>query len=860
MGLIDFFKKNIIPKQQTKDVNFDDLVEDALKEILSKHKYYWGSKPNENSVFTDKILTLNNDQKALFIIDSIEKIHKYHYNRTSYLTSDNNYYLSEIREDFINHLFRTKLEFTDDQIGSIFLVMSSLKKYNHKIAIMQWPVNQLILLIEKKLKNTQINAKQQSLLTALDEALRMPPLSGNEKDRIKLIDRVGNLIFSSKNISDAINPSYFLEDDFGAYTNQFIKDVTDQERQYWFKLIGICKKTSGAKPSDKFLEDGKNIYKEIGADKFKKVLNLWIDFIIKFKEKEHRVLRKYKNTEYTEIYYEFISPNNLDTIKPLIWLCINFYDKATIFNIASLAERAYRKIPGKGPAAAGLGNACLYVLSETRGLDGIGHLSRLKLRIKQNNTRKIIDSYLSVAAKNLGISIAEIEDLASDDYDLIDGKTELSIGDFSAKIEICGIGKTNVSWIKNDGTLIKSVPTVVKEKFGEKLKKLKLQTKQIELSTTAQRDRIDRMLKMDRKLSYEKFDEFYFSHGLISFIARKLVWTFMESEKSTNCIWLNGEWRDINDHTVELNKENTIVTLWHPVHSTTEEIKNWRNFLIQKSVQQPVKQVFREVYILTDAEINTRTYSNRMAAHIVKQHQFNSLANIRGWKYTLMGAFDNGMDNSKASISIPEFGLRAEFWIEEINAEDAYNDAGIWNYVATDQVRFISDSCTDPLQMTEVPKVIFSEIMRDVDLFVGVASVGNDPNWRDNGGLPAYRDYWQSYSFGDLSEIAKTRKEVLQRLLPKLRIAGISSIQDKFLIIKGKLRTYKIHIGSTNILMEPNDQYLCIVPDRSKPSHDSLYLPFEGDTGLSIILSKAFLLAEDDKITDTTITSQINRK
>ena len=66
--------------------------------------------------------------------------------------------------------------------------------------------------------------------------------------------------------------------------------------------------------------------------------------------------------------------------------------------------------------------------------------------------------------------------------------------------------------------------------------------------------------------------------------------------------------------------------------------------------------------------------------------------------------------------------------------------------------------------------------------------------------------------------------------------------------------------GSTNILMEPNDQYLCIVPDRSQKDHtENVFLPFEGDTGLSIILSKAFLLAADDKITDKTITSQINR-
>jgi hypothetical protein len=145
-----------------------------------------------------------------------------------------------------------------------------------------------------------------------------------------------------------------------------------------------------------------------------------------------------------------------------------------------------------------------------------------------------------------------------------------------------------------------------------------------------------------------------------------------------------------------------------------------------------------------------------------------------------------------------------------------------------------------------------------MDLFVGVASVGNDPQWRDNGGLPAYRDYWQSYSFGELSEVAKTRKAVLERLVPRLKIGKRCRVQDKFLVVQGTLRTYKIHLGSGNILMEPNDQYLCIVPDRRPTgASENVFLPFEGDAVLSIILSKAFLLAADDQITDPTITRQL---
>ena len=93
-----------------------------------------------------------------------------------------------------------------------------------------------------------------------------------------------------------------------------------------------------------------------------------------------------------------------------------------------------------------------------------------------------------------------------------------------------------------------------------------------------------------------------------------------------------------------------------------------------------------------------------------------------------MGAFDNGIYNQFASTDLKEYGLKAEFWVNEVNADDAFNDTGIWNYIATDQVRFTDTLTGNVKELVEIPAIVLSEIMRDVDLFVGVASVGNDPN------------------------------------------------------------------------------------------------------------------------------------
>ncbi|WP_074316437.1 hypothetical protein [Singulisphaera sp. GP187] len=80
------------------------------------------------------------------------------------------------------------------------------------------------------------------------------------------------------------------------------------------------------------------------------------------------------------------------------------------------------------------------------------------------------------------------------------------------------------------------------------------------------------------------------------------------------------------------------------------------------------------------------------------------------------------------------------------------------------------------------------------------------------------------------------------------------------MVVRGDLRTYKIHLGSGNILIEPNDQYLCIVPKQTASARPDggVFLPFEGDAVLSVVLSKALMLADDRKIKDETITSQFD--
>jgi hypothetical protein len=869
MGIFNFIKSALggntdkepqpIAQQKESAINYQAFIDKGYKEMLDKKIHYWWSvKANDLETYTNHIVPLTDKQKVHFMIWAAKEQSHYHATHKSYSSVDAPYQKIQIASAFSNHLLRSKLTLDEDDVDVLLETFYNHNKY-HSNSLLHWPINLLVNQIEKQFSKTGLSPQLIAALKKLQHALQQKEEYYQQKEKQKIVE-----LHAATTTDNKVKPTFFpAKDVFGNYANAAIEALDEKSQQQFFKIMLQAQKASSGKPSAKFLNEMHLLYKEFGADKYKALINDWMQFITAMKEVVETHTQQFNNRDYTYNVTEFIASINNDTIKGLIWSLVHFFDKSTLFTIAQLADRAYRKIPGKGPASAAIGNACLYVLANVKGMDGIGHLSRLRLRIKQASTQGIIEKYLTEAAKEQGVSLHDIEDMAVDDYGLVAGKREYELEGYKALIQITGVGKTSLQWFKPDGTEQKAVPTLVKDKQATKLKKIKETIKQIELTTTAQRDRLDRMFISNRSIKATDFETNYLQHGLMQYLAQKIIWTVEQSGNKVSVIYTTGQWVNNDNEVVPVAfTEEATVSLWHPVFSSVADIKNWRAFMLQHQIVQPLKQAYREVYLLTDAEVNTKSYSNRMAAHILKQHQLNSLAKTRGWSYALQGGWDGGGYNSNATHVLKEYNLRAEFWINELGDTDAMNDTGIWLYMATDQVRFTDITNNAVKDLIDIPAIVFSEVMRDVDLFVGVASVGNDPNWMDSGGLPAtYNTYWQSYSFGDLTEIAKTRKSILENLLPRLKIAPLAHIKDKFLVVKGKIRTYKIHMGSTNILMEPNDQYLCIVPDRSKKENtETTFLPFEGDAGLSVILSKAMLLVDDDKITDPTITSQINRK
>ena len=76
--------------------------------------------------------------------------------------------------------------------------------------------------------------------------------------------------------------------------------------------------------------------------------------------------------------------------------------------------------------------------------------------------------------------------------------------------------------------------------------------------------------------------------------------------------------------------------------------------------------------------------------------------------------------------------------------------------------------------------------------------------------------------------------------------------------VKGKWNDYAIHTGNAAVRIVGPNSHVCIVPGRADDA-GQVPLPFAGDEVLALVLSKAHLLIDEDRIRDRDIVRQLGR-
>jgi hypothetical protein len=572
--------------------------------------------------------------------------------------------------------------------------------------------------------------------------------------------------------------------------------------------------------------------------------------------------------------------------KGVIWCLGTSREREVAQAIAEFTLACLRKIPMIGAVSQKVGFAGVQALGAMECAEAVAQLTRLRAKVKYAVALKLVEKSLQQAAARSGMSTEELEDLSVEGYGLDkQGSKEIALGDAVAELRLAIDGSVSVSWRNADGKLVKSAPQHVRKAFAKEVRAVGSLAKDLEEAYRVQRVRLESSFVAPRSIPLRHWQQYYVEHPLLGFLGRRLIWVFSDGKAwERSAIWCNGKVCDATGNPVELagigagggkdgaqaepHQKNEIkVRLWHPLASDASQVQHWRERIFSAGVRQPFRQAFREFYQVSDDERQTRMYSNRFAGIYLRQHQLASLCRARGWEYRLMGTGFDGYN--VPTRKLPHWNMQVELHVDPPPDRDgALRDSGLGEqsgfginlFVESDQVRFYRDR--REVAVDEVPALLYSEVMRDVDLFTTVCAIGEDENWRDEGnrgiGVPGDRITVQ-----EISVAMSLRADILVRVLPRTPIADRCRLEPLHLEVHGQLGRYRISLawGLAALVSDSGLRWLKI-PQKLLPAVplELADLPIELDYRTETILRKAYLLAEDWKIEDPELVRQFMPK
>ena len=243
--------------------------------------------------------------------------------------------------------------------------------------------------------------------------------------------------------------------------------------------------------------------------------------------------------------------------------------------------------------------------------------------------------------------------------------------------------------------------------------------------------------------------------------------------------------------------------------------------IFDRELKQPFKQVFRELYVKTVDE-KGRDKSLRYAGHQVQPAKTVALLKTRRW--IIDG--QEGLEKVyyKKNIIAKIFALADWFSPADIEAP------------TLEEVQFFDRKTFKPILIDDVPDLIFTEVMRDLDLVVSVAHIGDvDPE--------------ASHSTIEM------RKAIVEFNCKLFKLKNVTFTENHALI-KGERAEYSIHLGS-GLIHQKAGSAINVLPVHSQ-HRGRVFLPFiDDDPKTAEIMAKVILFAQDDKIKDVFILEQI---
>lgn len=538
-----------------------------------------------------------------------------------------------------------------------------------------------------------------------------------------------------------------------------------------------------------------------------------------------------------------------DTARGAMWGLGYFTDSTETRDFLSQTVITWSKSGDSSPA---LGYAGIWALAQKASAENLQCLSNLQVRITHRALKKKIDQTLEELAARQGLTSEQLADQVVPSHGLDEhGEHKWSIDDYEIELKLTPQGKVERNIYGPDRKPRQSLPKTVRETHKNIWKAIQSEERELKKTLTNQKNRLEMAMIDGRSWTFTEWQRIFGLNPIMQNLAGRLVWSISEpahSAPQSALIDGAGNWWNVEECLIKLS-DSARLALNHPLQMTPEIQSSWQRTIITRQIVQPFKQVFREVYVLTPAEEETGTYSNRFAAHVVPGSHLYALTRSRNWHGKLgLWGFDGAGIGWR---DFPQHRVRA--YMDHDGAEQVTIDR-VWFEEIDEQTNQYGAISGMPLNA--VPPIAFSETMRDVDMIVAVASIGTDTTWQDwELRRQAAEVRWaeQRTAYEKIASVqAVMRANLLRALIPGLSIEDRVELEGHFVLIRGRLSKYRMHLGSGNIHLEPSGRYLCIVAGFNKGQ--DIYLPFEeNDLKTTEIISKILLLANDEKIRDKTI-------
>ena len=261
--------------------------------------------------------------------------------------------------------------------------------------------------------------------------------------------------------------------------------------------------------------------------------------------------------------------------------------------------------------------------------------------------------------------------------------------------------------------------------------------------------------------------------------------------------------------------------LAHPVDFNAAGLwAKWQSHLFAEKLVQPFKQVFRELYVPMPEEAELRE-SRRYSGYQIQVKQAAAALRSRGWN----ASYEDGLQKVFLAQGICVSLYAQADWFSPSDVE-----APAIEYVRFSRTRYVPG--VPDLHISNLDPLLYSEVMRDIDMAVSIAFVGGvDP---------------------ETGQSTKELRAAIVRCTAELMKFANVSISGNHVYIKGMLANYTVHLGS-GLVRQEGGTVIPIIPVHSQ-HRGRIYLPFmDQDPKTVEIISKVVLLAEDNKLKDPTI-------